>query len=102
MTDEIILKIKKTLEGITYEKLILFGSQARGDSGVDSDYDLLIVIKDNLSITDKFSIMGQARKKLAEKLIDADVIVKSESELELYKNRIGSAARAAILEGVTI
>ncbi|MGK7926756.1 MAG: nucleotidyltransferase domain-containing protein [Spirulina sp.] len=35
----------KTLYGETLDRLILFGSQARGDARDDSDIDLLIVLK---------------------------------------------------------
>ncbi len=31
--------------GVTVERIILFGSRARGDAREDSDYDILIVVK---------------------------------------------------------
>jgi hypothetical protein len=46
--------------------------------------------------------MSLIRKRLAKKLFDADVIVKSVSELDLYKNRIGSVTCEAIKEGVIL
>ncbi|HBL34656.1 MAG TPA: nucleotidyltransferase domain-containing protein [Porphyromonadaceae bacterium] len=50
----IIQQIKKVKEEVVPEsKLILFGSQARGDAGPDSDWDLLILVdKDVLSPSD--------------------------------------------------
>jgi len=40
------LKVKLAeLYGERLEKLILFGSQARGDAGPDSDIDVLVVLK---------------------------------------------------------
>lgn len=41
--------IKNALKGIDYEKIILFGSRARGDNRKDSDFDLMIIFKSDLS-----------------------------------------------------
>ncbi|MEM0480874.1 MAG: nucleotidyltransferase domain-containing protein, partial [Candidatus Aenigmatarchaeota archaeon] len=44
---EIILNIAKEMN-IEIDKIILFGSRARGDYREDSDYDLLIITKEKL------------------------------------------------------
>ncbi|MBP8953053.1 MAG: nucleotidyltransferase domain-containing protein, partial [Armatimonadetes bacterium] len=38
--DEIVRRIR---EAVDPDKIILFGSRARGDAGPDSDYDILII-----------------------------------------------------------
>ncbi len=37
------------------EKIFLFGSQARGDAGADSDYDVLVVVPDDAAAQRKRS-----------------------------------------------
>lgn len=39
--------IQRLVEAYEPERIYLFGSKARGDVGVDSDYDLLIVVPDD-------------------------------------------------------
>jgi len=38
--------VKRLVEALKPERIFLFGSRARGDAGPDSDYDLLIVVKE--------------------------------------------------------
>jgi uncharacterized protein len=38
---------RRLVEAYRPERIYLFGSKARGDSGPDSDYDLLIVVPDD-------------------------------------------------------
>lgn len=47
--EEIINQIKETLNQVApWAKVILFGSEARGEAKLDSDIDLLIIIPDTL------------------------------------------------------
>lgn len=43
MLDEIVRRLVETLKP---ERIYLFGSRARGDTHPDSDYDLLVVVKE--------------------------------------------------------
>lgn len=43
LLDEIVRRLVETLQP---ERIYLFGSRARGDARVDSDYDLLVVVKE--------------------------------------------------------
>lgn len=45
LTQEIVRRIRATAEP---EKIILFGSQARGEGAIDSDLDLFIILESNL------------------------------------------------------
>jgi len=78
------------------EKVILFGSFARGTAGEDSDADVLVVMP----------VEGSKRKKANE--IDValvgidlavDVIVVTPEELERQKDQIGTIIYPALKEG---
>lgn len=94
--------LKQVLSDFNCEKIILFGSRARGDFSKGSDYDILIIVERTLSIEEKMKLSTHLRKELAKKEIDADIILKSRAEVEYYKNKIGSVVRTALKEGVTV
>ena len=94
--------IKDGLKGLDYQRIVLFGSRARGQASATSDYDLLIILKKDLTVQQKMKIAGKLRKKFAQKGLDADIIVKSESEIRPSKARIGSVVRRALAEGVSL
>lgn len=87
---------------INLDKIILFGSRARGDYKGFSDWNLLVVVKENLNIKKKMEISKEIRQKLARSYIDCDVIIKSENEVGYYANLIGSVTREAIKEGISL
>src|SRR5258708_26376855 len=71
-----ILSIRRaelyTTLGRQMEKLILYGSQARGDARGDSDIDVLIVLKDDF----KSAVMFRKTSMIVAKLsLDNDVVI---------------------------
>jgi uncharacterized protein len=91
--DELVTRI---VERFRPEKIILFGSYARGTAGEDSDADILVVMP----------VKGSKRKKATE--IDialvgldlpVDVIVVTPEELDRNKNIIGTIIYPALKEG---
>jgi predicted nucleotidyltransferase len=102
MTKDIQSIIKKVLADIELEKVILFGSRARGDFIEESDYDILIIVKDRLNIKEKMGLTKQLRQEFAKEGIDADIIIKSKDEIEYYRDKIGSVIKSALEEGVAI
>lgn len=100
--------IKKEIEevvnsfGLELDKIILFGSRARGDYSEYSDWDILVVIRDKLDIAKEREIARSIRRRLAEKLIDVDVIVRTVEEFEYYKDSLGTVTREAFKEGIII
>jgi len=102
MNKEIRTLLKKVFSGFNYEKIILFGSRARGDFSEDSDYDSLIVMQKSLAIKEKMKLSARLRRDLATQGIDADIILKSSEEIDYYRDKIGSVVRTALKEGVAL
>lgn len=102
-TKEAILIIKNAATRLIPGcKVLLFGSRARNENDVDSDYDFLIVTKDTIDSHTKRQIKSQLRKELAQSKIPADIIIQSESEIQAKKNITGHIIRHVIKEGIAI
>jgi uncharacterized protein len=78
------------------DKIILFGSQARGDAGPDSDIDLLIVMPVTGSKRRKAVEIGVA---LHDFHVPKDLIVVTPEEFEWRKDTIGTVEWPAWREG---
>ncbi|MCX7017075.1 MAG: nucleotidyltransferase domain-containing protein [Candidatus Sumerlaeota bacterium] len=77
-------------------RLILFGSQARGDAGPHSDIDLLVVLP---RVESKHDAAVAIRIVLADLPVAKDIVVATPEDLERRGNRIGSILRPALREG---
>lgn len=88
--------------GISPHKIVLFGSMARGDDSYDSDCDLLVITKEELSGKERIKISERIRDRLARLRIPSDIIVSSQKEAEYLKDKIGSVVREALREGVPL
>jgi Nucleotidyltransferase domain. len=101
-------KIKKIInqvfeeKGIKVEKIILFGSRARGDFKENSDWDLLIIVEEKLSRDERVEILHLIRRKLADEFIPSDVIIRSREEVEERQKVIGSVIKSAMEEGILL
>ena len=73
-------------------KMYLFGSQAAGTAGDESDIDLLLV-KD--TVTSKIQEMNSARKLLRGLGKSFDIIVSSQEEFDFYQYQVNSVHHAA-------
>ncbi|MEM5821162.1 MAG: nucleotidyltransferase domain-containing protein [Candidatus Aenigmatarchaeota archaeon] len=99
---EIILQTAKEMN-IEIDKIILFGSRARGDYREDSDYDLLIVTKEKLIKQKEIELEIKIRNRIAlETKIACDIFFVDKKTFERYKNVYGSLYGIANLEGVMI
>ena len=101
--DENLLKIKEVIKNIFPDcRVILFGSRSRKDFKTQSDYDILVIIKNNLNIKEKFQYESIIRKHLAQMEIDTDIIVKSEDDIPAHLKRIDSVVKEALETGVAL
>ena len=78
------------------ERVILFGSYARGQGGPDSDVDLLVVMRFDGSKREK---QLEIRRSLHDIRGPKDVIVTTPEEFEWRKEVPGTIERPAALEG---
>ncbi len=77
-------------------RIVLFGSAARGETGVDSDIDLLVVMPE-----------GVHRRRTAQALyrnirnvgVPFDILVATPTDLEKHKNNAGLIYRTILSEG---
>ena len=86
----------RIVEASDPEKIILFGSHARGDADENSDLDLLVIV-DGVQQLRKESI--RVRRALRGLLVPVDVIVASSEQIERLKDEKGLIYRDALSEG---
>ncbi len=85
--------------GLTLNRVLLFGSRARGEHDNRSDYDLMVIVNGLPRESDRPKITTAINRKLALQKIPADILVKSIKEFELGRGRIGSITREVNREG---
>ena len=90
--DEIIQRIVEVAQP---EKIILFGSAARGDMNRHSDVDLLVV-KDG---GDPWTVMGDIYGNLRGVGAAVDAIVVTPAQVERYKDSHALVIKPALREG---
>lgn len=90
--------IRRVVEVAQPEKIILFGSTARGERGPDSDLDLLVIKS------------GVHRRRLAQAIyrhligvgFPVDVVVVTPEDVERYGDSIGLILEPALREGKVV
>lgn len=90
--DEIIRRIVEVSQP---EKIVLFGSAARGEMGPHSDVDLLIV----KAGADALDLMGRIYRRLRGVGAAVDAIVVSPEDVERYRNSHALVIKPALREG---
>jgi predicted nucleotidyltransferase len=99
VNDEIEKFLKKIKEVIHVEKVIIFGSRARGDNLIDSDVDLIIVSGDFEGIPyyermDKLILLWESP-------LDLDVLCYTPEEFQMKQDEICIVSQA-LKEGIEI
>jgi len=78
------------------QRMILFGSLARGEATGSSDIDLLILIDTDRS---RREIADRVDLALSDRTFALDVVVMTPQQFERQKNVVGTVAREAWQEG---
>ena len=90
--------IERIVDVAAPEKIILFGSAARGETGRNSDLDLLIV-KDG---ADELDLMARIYKRLHGVGAAVDAMVVSSQDLERFKDSHALVIKPALREGTVV
>lgn len=80
-------------------RILLFGSAARGQTGADSDYDMLVIVGGTADVGE---LEGQVYCNLDGILAPVDVLVVTEDEVAKYGTRVGSIIGPALRDGITV
>jgi transcriptional regulator with XRE-family HTH domain len=88
---------RRIAEGFFPSRIILFGSQARGEAKPLSDIDLLVVFRAD---GDRRERRVAIRTALADLIVDKDILVVTEEEAA--SPRAGSIVSTAVREGVPL
>ena len=81
------------------ERIIVFGSQARGDATPQSDLDLLVVVPEGTDIKSATRDMYEVLDDLP---IAKDIVVATPADIDRFGNLVGTILQPALREGVTI
>ncbi len=96
-------KLNRIVEGILAvvrpEKIVLFGSRARGNARPDSDYDILVVYDGPLS---KREVKVGVHRQLFPPAFGLDMFVLKSAELAEYAGVSNTLAREAALRGKVV
>lgn len=93
---EIQQMVRRIINGFHPEKIILFGSHARGEAGPDSDVDLLVVMPFLGSKREKQIEIRLALRGIA---VPKDIVVTSPEEFRWRQEIPGTIERPAAREG---
>ncbi len=88
--------------GYKVDRIILFGSRAKGNYKEDSDYDFFVILDKNLSKEDWKLILRNIYRKFADNYINADVIIKSKLLYKRQQNGTGFLAYYVNKEGISL
>ncbi len=91
--------VQRIADGFDPEKIIIFGSYARGEIDRDSDLDLLIVMHVEGSLRQK---ANEIDLMLADRTLPLDLIVVTPEQFARQKDVIGTIVREAVKDGKVV
>lgn len=95
--DLIIAMSQRIVDNFKPQKVIVFGSWARGDANNNSDVDLLVVI--DCDKAEYINQMAAIRKVLRDFKVPKDIIVANQETLKKYGEVPGYIYQSALQEG---
>jgi len=98
--DEAVVQeiVRRIVDAVAPEKIILFGSAARGEMGPDSDLDFLVV----KPCEDRRETARQIYQRLRGVGAPKDIVVVTPEDIERHRDTIGLIIRPALREGKVV
>ncbi len=94
--DQLSEIVRRIVDAVSPLKIILFGSTARGEAQPDSDVDVLVVVPDGVHRLEAAQVIY--RHLLGVK-IAVDIVVATETDIEVHKDSAGLVYREALRNG---
>jgi predicted nucleotidyltransferase len=91
--------VRRIVEAADPEKIIVFGSAARGTMGPNSDLDLLVIKRGDYH---HITVAQEIFSELEDVDYAVDVIVNTPEEVERYKGCFALALYPAMREGIVV
>lgn len=88
--------VKRIIDNFNPEKIILFGSYAYGQPTADSDMDLMVIMKTEVSPHKRAVPLRKVLRGIG---IPKDIIVKTPEEFDRFKDIIGTTVYPAAHKG---
>ncbi len=101
VTEEVLDRmVRLIVDAVDPEKVILFGSQSRGDATPESDVDLVVIEAGPFGET-RSRLREEARlyKALARVRVRKDILVCSAADVEYWKDSLNHVLARALREG---
>ncbi len=97
LSGQIAEMVRRIVRASAPEKIVLFGSHARGEASPDSDVDLLVVA----------DVGGEGRRAVAARIdrllldipVPTDIVVVTPADVETFHDQIGTIIEPAFREG---
>ncbi len=96
------LRAEVARQGLTLLQVILFGSRAKGIPRPDSDWDLLIILREALDPAGKRRLLVRLEEALRAYRVPTDLILVSEPELPYKAACVGNITHYALREGIAV
>lgn len=91
--------VRRVVETVHPQRILLFGSAARGQMGPHSDLDVLVVMPDGVHRRRTAQALYRSLSGLG---IAKDIVVATEGDLRLYGDNPGMVLLPALAEGMEI
>ena len=91
--------VQRIVSRFAPQRIVLFGSRARGETGRDSDIDLLVVVPETAN---KHRVAVAIRRELRDLPAGKDIVVATPAEIERRRDISGTVLHEALRTGTVV